>query len=410
MSKLIKQSIAFTLSLNITLILVFLFINIFCYLDKQGFFIIIFLAILIIFIYVCMQYLSNIIYNFISLKDIVRQNQLINHSLYIIKNIDNYIYVNKEIPLKLNYIIKELYFFIVSIKKQKKISLKVIKENNIYLLIKIQQINKFIIKENIIIKPKLKLIINYMLLLAFIVFIRFFIISAYTIPSGSMIPTLLIGDHILASNLMYGLKHPIKDKYLLRWGTPKSGDIIIFSGPIEIKNNNYQWIKRVLAIEEENIKIINGLIYVNNIIFEQSNMKKLNYYNYCNIYKNKKWFYNKGIIAQENINGIIHKIIKIPNVKTLFFMREWPLIKMKSLKGLSCNINICKIKKNYVFVLGDNRGGSADSRTWGGVNINTISGKAILIWLSIDTSQQLLKNKFIKIHNFRWERFFNKIY
>ena len=90
--------------------------------------------------------------------------------------------------------------------------------------------------------------------------IRSFVIQAFKIPSGSMKPTLLIGDHILVNKFIYGIKMPFTNKTLIPISQPERGDIIVFKYPVDKKKD---FIKRVIGLPGEEIQIINKKIYIN---------------------------------------------------------------------------------------------------------------------------------------------------
>src|SRR5512146_432399 len=100
------------------------------------------------------------------------------------------------------------------------------------------------------------------LLIAAIValFIRQFIVEAFKIPSGSMIPTLTIGDHLLVNKFVYGPRIPFTDTRIFRWKEPKRGDIIVFKYP---ENEDKNFIKRVVGLPGDKIEIKNGILFIN---------------------------------------------------------------------------------------------------------------------------------------------------
>lgn len=91
-------------------------------------------------------------------------------------------------------------------------------------------------------------------------FIRAFVIQAFKIPSGSMKPTLLIGDHILVNKFIYGIKVPFTDRYIMQIKKPKRGDVVVFKWP---KDERKDFIKRVIGIEGDKIEIKDDVLYVN---------------------------------------------------------------------------------------------------------------------------------------------------
>ena len=90
--------------------------------------------------------------------------------------------------------------------------------------------------------------------------IRTFIVQAFKIPSGSMIPTLLVGDHILVWKVVYGIKIPFSDTFLIHFGKPKQGDIIVFKFP---KDESKDFIKRIVGEPGDTIEVKNKQVFVN---------------------------------------------------------------------------------------------------------------------------------------------------
>jgi signal peptidase I len=167
------------------------------------------------------------------------------------------------------------------------------------------------------------------LLTAFVIaaILKLFIIQAFRIPSGSMIPTLRIGDQILVSKLSYGLKSPFHDRYLFRTGSPKRGDVVVFKYP---KDESKDFIKRVVGIPGDHIIIRKKQIFVN------------------------------GVLQKE-------PYIQILDPSTDQSPRD--------------NFETTVPLHSY-FVMGDNRDDSYDSRFWGFVKSRKIVGRAILIYWS----------------------------
>ena len=178
-------------------------------------------------------------------------------------------------------------------------------------------------------------------------FIRTFIVQAFKIPSSSMEPTLQVGDHILVNKFIYGIKIPFTGMKLFQFKKPKRGDIIVFIYP---RDRSKDFIKRVIGTEGEKVEIIRNKIYINDKLI------------------NDPWGqYNE----------------KSDGVRYLQPMEKFgPII----------------VPKESLFVLGDNRDNSQDSRFWGFVNIHAIRGKAFFIYFSWNRYAQSLLDKI------RWVR------
>jgi signal peptidase I len=163
--------------------------------------------------------------------------------------------------------------------------------------------------------------------------IRAYVIQAFKIPSGSMIPTLLIGDHILANKFIYGIKIPFSDSRVLVFKKPEGGDIIVFKYP---ENPRKDFIKRVIAKEGDVIEERDKAVYVN----------------------------GKALIEP-------------------YIQHTDSTIKMRGSDPRD-NFGPVTVPEHKFFVMGDNRDQSYDSRYWGFVDIKDIKGKALIIYWSWD--------------------------
>jgi signal peptidase I len=172
--------------------------------------------------------------------------------------------------------------------------------------------------------------------------IRAYVIQAFKIPSGSMIPTLLIGDHILVNKFIYGTKIPLTDKKILIWRSPEKGDIIVFKYP---ENPKKDFIKRVVATGGDVIEEKEKIVYVNGKAISEP---------YARHFDQSVRF--GGNDPRDNF-GPIH------------------------------------VPKDKLFVMGDNRDQSYDSRYWGFVDKKDIRGKALMIYWSWDPDNWLRFNR-----------------
>jgi signal peptidase I len=162
-------------------------------------------------------------------------------------------------------------------------------------------------------------------------FIRSFIIQSYKIPSGSMKDTLLVGDHLFVSKFIYGVKLPFTDINLIPVSEPKRGEVVVFKFPQDEKKD---FIKRVVGIEGDKIQIIKKRLFVND--------------------KPAKY--------------------KAARFKDPDIMLPW--ISERDYFGP------VTVPKNSIFVMGDNRDHSHDSRFWGFVKLEKLRGKALMIFWS----------------------------
>jgi len=189
-------------------------------------------------------------------------------------------------------------------------------------------------------------------LIAFIIalLIRTFLVQAFKIPSSSMEPTLQVGDHIMVSKFIYGIRIPYIGKKFLEFHKPERGDIIVFIYPEDPKKD---FIKRVIATEGEEVQIKDKQILINGRSIKDP------------------W----GVY--ENRTGLL--------VPSHFGPRD--------------NYGPKVVPANSLFVLGDNRDNSQDSRYWGFVDLSAVKGKAFIIYFSYNKRATSLLDKV------RWNRF-----
>jgi signal peptidase I len=181
------------------------------------------------------------------------------------------------------------------------------------------------------------------------VFIRTFIICAYKIPSRSMVQTLLVGDHILVNKFIYGVKMPLLRNTIIPVTNPQRGDIVVFIYP---NDRSKDFIKRVIGVGGDTIEIKNKKIFING----------------------KEYSDSYGIYS----DNIIYPATMQP--------RD--------------NFGPITVPKNSIFVMGDNRDESLDSRFWGFVDLKDVEGKAFIIYWSWNHED----------HNLRWQRLGNLLH
>ena len=179
------------------------------------------------------------------------------------------------------------------------------------------------------------------------IFVRSFVVQAFKIPSSSMEPTLLVGDQLLVNRLSYGIgiEMPLMNRLgrqVIHLSTPKRGDVVVFIFP---KNRRLDFIKRVIGLPGEKVEIRERKIYINDHLIEDP------------------WghFSSWGPGGRDNYGPIM-------------------------------------VPPNSLFVMGDNRNNSEDSRYWGFVPLNNVLGKAVILYWSWDRQAPSLVSKV------RWQR------
>ncbi len=198
-------------------------------------------------------------------------------------------------------------------------------------------------------------------------FIRQFVVEAFKIPSGSMIPTLTIGDHLLVNKFIYGPRIPFTDSRFFSWKEPKRGDVIVFKYP---ENEEKNFIKRVIGVPGDKIQIVSGTLLIND---RPVPVKDLGYADPA--LQDPAMQGVRPRLFEEDLGGVRHDIQYLYDQKGKDF-------------------GPVTVPKDSVFVMGDNRDNSQDSRFWGFVKYDKILGKALIIYWSWDGKDRWL----------RWER------
>ncbi|NDH67331.1 MAG: signal peptidase I [Gammaproteobacteria bacterium] len=194
-----------------------------------------------------------------------------------------------------------------------------------------------------------------------VLLVRSFLFEPFRIPSGSLEPTLLVGDFLVVNKFAYGFRLPVWDKKIVNISSPKRGDIVVFRWP---PNPKYDFIKRVIGIPGDVVSYHHKILTINGKKAPQDFIQ----------YTIDESSAHPVSEYQENLDSVIHKIYRRSDVPGTDFEITVP--------------------PNQYFVMGDNRDDSADSRYWGFVHDDYLRGKAIFTWLSWNKKEW----------NIRWSR------
>ncbi|NMV36992.1 signal peptidase I [Ralstonia insidiosa] len=204
--------------------------------------------------------------------------------------------------------------------------------------------------------------------IAAVFLLRSFVIEPFKIPSGSMIPTLQIGDFILVNKYTYGIRLPIVNKKVVELNQPQRGDVMVFRYP---KDESMDYIKRVIGVPGDVVKYDNKRLTVNG--------QPATYAPQSDYLDGERLTYSKQY--QETLGTVSHNILNDADRPAYvsgpddFPFRE------------NCTYNqtgfTCKVPEGHYFMMGDNRDNSADSRYWGFVPDKNIVGKAFFIWMNL---------------------------
>jgi signal peptidase I len=216
--------------------------------------------------------------------------------------------------------------------------------------------------------------------------IRWLLLEAYVIPSGSMLPTLLIHDHIFVNKITYGVRVPFSKLWLLEFAKPTRGEVIIFEWP---EDQSTIFIKRVIGQPGDKVLYDNGKLYINDQIVDQKTATDTTGYDWLRDADFKLGRKDDHYNFTETMNGVTYN--------TLVMKEEVP-----------AGYGPFTVPEKQYFVMGDNRNHSNDSRYWGLVPEENILGKAMFVWLSCEEtlpSVSFLCNPL----TIRWRRFFHVI-
>ena len=217
----------------------------------------------------------------------------------------------------------------------------------------------------------------------FALVLRSFVIEAFKIPTGSMIPTLLVGDHLFVNKFIYGVRVPLTKKYLVHFAEPKRGEIVVFTFPSasarehiasrpvsqrecidrDSLEHEKDFIKRVIGVEGDSVELRDNKLFINGEPLAQTFQRKETTGNFM---------YPHTYIETEQSGDHLYTI---------------------QYGGGEPSFGPIQVKPGHIFVMGDNRDNSADSRCWGQVPVSHVKGRASIIWWSIASGEGM-----------RWDR------
>ncbi len=202
--------------------------------------------------------------------------------------------------------------------------------------------------------------------IALVFFLRSFLYEPFKIPSGSMIPTLQVGDLILVNKFTYGIRLPIINKKIIDIGQPQRGDVVVFRFP---KDESIDYIKRLVGVPGDKIVYKNKRLTINGKVVsykgEPDYLDDLTYY--------RQW--------DENLTGVEHRILTDDRVPSgVSNVDDFP---QRDLCTYDSDGFACTVPKGKYFMMGDNRDNSLDSRYWGFVPDQNIIGKAFFVWMNL---------------------------
>ena len=210
--------------------------------------------------------------------------------------------------------------------------------------------------------------------IAVVFLLRSFLFEPFKIPSGSMIPTLLVGDLILVNKFTYGVRLPVVNTKITQGNAPQRGDVMVFRYPPQ---PSMDYIKRVVGVPGDEVAYLNKRLTVNGKPVETTALP--------DFFDQDAMRYFKQF--DEQLGEHRHRILNTPEVPA--FVQSASQFKFRencrySVEGVSC-----KVPEGHYFMMGDNRDNSLDSRYWGFVPDENIVGKAFFVWMNFGNLKRI---------------------
>ncbi len=237
---------------------------------------------------------------------------------------------------------------------------------------------------------------SFVLAIALALFVRWALFEAYVIPSTSMQPTLLVNDHIFVNKLIFGLRVPFSERWLVHWNHPQRGDVVVFKSP---SDKNKYIIKRVIGVPGDRVVYENGHLYLNEKLVEKTIPQDLK--------DEFLWLRDSDFPGDENVGG---RALYVHWEEHLERKRYSVILRKET--SMEAAFGPVSVPDGQYLVLGDNRDNSQDSRFWEDsyrfVPRDYLIGRASLVWLSCESTLPVLTFLCNPL-TIRWKRLFHAV-
>ena len=208
--------------------------------------------------------------------------------------------------------------------------------------------------------------------------LRSFLFEPFKIPSGSMIPTLLVGDLILVNKYHYGVRLPVINKKIIALNDPQRGDVMVFRYP---KDTSIDYIKRVVGVPGDEVSFRNQQLYLNGVKAPLEAQPPPGFYDEDSL----RYFPE----YKEKLGPVEHRILLNPQSQPYYGPEDKITFPFRENCRYSAEGVTCKVPPGHYFMMGDNRDNSQDSRFWGFVPDENIVGKAFFVWMNFGNLKRI---------------------
>ncbi len=238
---------------------------------------------------------------------------------------------------------------------------------------------------------------SFLVAIGLAMLVRWAFFEAYVIPSSSMLPTLLIHDHIFVNKIVYGIRAPFSENWIVKFSHPQRGDVIVFKFPAD---KDKYFIKRVVGLPGDRVLYENGHLYVNEKLVEKTIPQNL---------KNEwLWIKDRDFPGDVSIGG---RALYVHWEERLGPFSHSILLRKESAQAAA--FGPVTVPQGQYLVLGDNRDNSQDSRVWSEdqrfVPRENLIGRASFVWLSCESTLPVLTFLCNPLE-IRWKRLFHAVH